>query len=142
MRLSQWISKRICDSVIGKFRAISLNHDRVGDWNSLLDMGDPFPSRDVNRYLSCINEEQLQVRVTPSQAIPLLLSDLAILVDHILAHLSTLFIKTHQVFLCKISSSFLGHFSFLAITSLICPMFLNEFLPLIQSPLVEKFASG
>lgn len=54
------------ESVIGKLRAIFVNHDRVGDWNSLLGVGNPAAIRDVNNYLPCITVEQLQARVTPS----------------------------------------------------------------------------
>ena len=71
------------DSLIGKLRAIFAENGRGSQWHSLLGVGNPAACRYVKAYLDSVREEQLKARVTPRQAEPILISDLAIISDHI-----------------------------------------------------------
>ena len=44
------LAKGTVDSVIGKLRSIFSTHDRVGDWNAVLGIGNPAASKDVKDY--------------------------------------------------------------------------------------------
>ena len=80
--------------------------DRVGDWNTALGFGNPAASEGVKDYLSNITAEQLQARVTPLQATPLLLSDLETLSSHIFTSLLKPMLEPHQVFLLARDQAF------------------------------------
>ena len=67
------------DSYIGKLRAIFKETGRCGEWNSLLGLGNPAASLEVQKYLKASTEEQLRARITPKQAVPLFLSKLLLL---------------------------------------------------------------
>ena len=64
------------------------------------------PSKDVKDYFSNITAEQLQSRVTPLQATPLLLSDLETLFSHIFTSLVKPMLEPHQVFLLARDQAF------------------------------------
>ena len=64
------------DSLIGKLRAIFNEHNRSGEWNPTLFIGNPASGCEVRQYLTDVRSEQLQARVTPTQARPFLLSHL------------------------------------------------------------------
>ena len=64
------------DSLIGKLRAIFVEHGRGSKWHSLLNVGNPAANWSVKRYLQDVREEQLKARVVPRQAEPVLLDDL------------------------------------------------------------------
>ena len=53
------------DSYIGKLRAIFKETGRCGEWNSMLGLGNPAVSPEVQKYLKASTEEQLQARITP-----------------------------------------------------------------------------
>ena len=93
--------------------------DRVGDWNTALGFGNPAASEGVKDYLSNITAEQLQARVTPLQATPLLLSDLETLSSHIFTSLLKPKLEPHQVFLLARDQAFFKAFSFREIGPLI-----------------------
>ena len=67
------------DSYIGKLRAIFKETGRGGKWNSMLGLGNPAASPEVQKYLKASTEEQLQAGITPKQAVPLLLPKLLLL---------------------------------------------------------------
>ena len=67
------------DSYIGKLRAIFKETGRCGEWNSMLGLGNPAASPEVQKYLKASTEEQLQARITPKQAVPLFLPKLLLL---------------------------------------------------------------
>ena len=71
------------DSLIGKLRAIFSNADRGSEWHPLLGVGNPAACRSVRLYLADVREEQLKARITPRQAEPFILSDLAVISSHI-----------------------------------------------------------
>ena len=71
------------DSMIGKLRAILADNSRGSDWHSLLGVGNSAACRSVKKYLANIREEQLKARVSPRQAEPILVGDLAIISNHI-----------------------------------------------------------
>lgn len=67
------------DSLIGKLRAIFVEHGRGSEWHSLLGVGNPAACRSVKTYLADVREEQLRARITPRQAEPIILSDLRVI---------------------------------------------------------------
>ena len=67
------------DSYIGKLRAIFKETGRFGKWNSLLSLGNPAASFEVQKCLKASTEEQLRAHITPKQAVPLFLSKLLLL---------------------------------------------------------------
>ena len=67
------------ESYIGKLRAIFKETGRCGEWNSLLGLGNPAASLQVQKYLKASTEEQLHARITPKQAVPLFLPKLLLL---------------------------------------------------------------
>ena len=71
------------DSLIWKLRAIHAENGRGSEWHSLLGVGNPTACRSVKAYLADIREEQLKVRVTPRQAEPILLGDLAVISSYL-----------------------------------------------------------
>lgn len=71
------------DSLIGKLRAIFVQHGRGAEWLSILGVGNPASSRSVKYHLANVREEQLRARVTPRQADPVLLSDIEVLSRYI-----------------------------------------------------------
>lgn len=71
------------DSLIGKLRATFVEKGRGSAWPALLGVGNPAACHSVRAYLSDVREEQLRARITPWQAEPLLLGDLAVITVHI-----------------------------------------------------------
>ena len=63
------------DSLIGKLRAIFVEHGRGSEWHSLLGVENPAACRSVKAYLADVREEQLKARITPRQAEPFVLGD-------------------------------------------------------------------
>ena len=101
------LARGTVNSLIGKLRSIFASYDRVGDWNTALGIGNPATSKDVKDYLLNITAEQLQARVTPCQATPLLLSDLEALSAHIFTSLSNRFLEPHQIYILAKNQAFL-----------------------------------
>ena len=64
------------DSMIGKLRAIFSESNRVGEWDPILNIGNPASGMAVKQYLANVRSEQLQARITPAQAKPFLVSHL------------------------------------------------------------------
>ena len=71
------------DSMIGKLRAILADNGKGSEWHPLLGVGNPAACRSVKTYLAHVREEQLKATVTPHQADPLLVGDLALISNHI-----------------------------------------------------------
>ena len=67
------------DSYIGKLRAMFKETGRCGEWNSMLGLGNPAASLEVQKYLKASTEQQLRARITPKQAVPLSLPKLLLL---------------------------------------------------------------
>ena len=59
------------DSYIGKLRSIFSDIGRQGDWNRTLLLGNPAFDLLAKQYLKEVTAEQLRVRITPKQAVPL-----------------------------------------------------------------------
>ena len=70
------------DSLIGKLRAIFVEHGRGSEWYSLLN-GNTAARRSVKAYLADVREDQLRARITPSQAEPFILGDLVVISSYI-----------------------------------------------------------
>ena len=62
------------------------------------DYGNPAASRTVKDYLASLREEQLQARVSPSQAGPVFLSDLVAIAEYIWKYLNESGLPPKQVF--------------------------------------------
>ena len=71
------------DSLIGKLRSRFADTGRGVEWPSLLGVGNPVSCRSLKRYLADVREEQLLARVTPKQAEPILVGDLAVISEYI-----------------------------------------------------------
>ena len=67
------------DSLIGKLRAIFAEKGRGSEWHALLGVGNPAACHSVKAYLSDMREEQLKAKITPWQAEPFLLGNLAVI---------------------------------------------------------------
>jgi hypothetical protein len=78
------------DSLIGKLRAIFKEHDRAGDWEGRIGLGNPATAIIVRKYYKQIKEEQAAAGLTPKQATPLFVDKLAKLATHL----------DHQLELC------------------------------------------
>ena len=94
------------DSLIGKLRAIFIQHGRGAEWHSVLGVGNPASSRSVKDYLANVREEQLRARITPRQADPVLLSDVEILSRHIQSKLRGPTLDPIQVFVLARDQAF------------------------------------
>ena len=64
------LSAGTVDNLIGKLHSLFVDLGRGREWNELLGIGNPALHPSIRQYLSCIHEEQAQVRVTPKQATP------------------------------------------------------------------------
>ena len=53
------VTFKTVDSYIGKLRAIFKETGRCGEWNSMLGLGNPAASPEVQKYLKASREEQL-----------------------------------------------------------------------------------
>lgn len=71
------------DSLIGKLRAVFMEHGRGSEWQSVLNVGNPAADWSVKRYLTDVREEQLKARVVPRQAEPVFLENLVEISRHI-----------------------------------------------------------
>ena len=94
------------DSMKGKLRSIFAQNDRVNDWDPILRIGNPASALEVSRYLASIRSEQLQARVTPSQANPFLLSHLELLCSYLHTRLSLPTLNPLQVFILARDQAF------------------------------------
>ncbi|EDO30749.1 predicted protein [Nematostella vectensis] len=65
------------DSIIGKLRAIFAEAGRKGEWNEMLNIGNPSSHRSAKGYLTSIREEQAMAHVSPKQATPIFFDKLA-----------------------------------------------------------------
>ena len=75
--------------MIGKLRTILADNGRGSEWHPLLWVGNLAACRSVKTYLANVREEQLKARVTPHQADPILVGDLALIskhIEHMLLH--------------------------------------------------------
>ena len=68
------LSYKTVDSYVGKLRAIFHSIGRDGEWDKRLGLGNPAADKSVKDILRLITAEQLQVRITPKQAAPFLLT--------------------------------------------------------------------
>ena len=75
--LNVWHSKQ--STPTSKNYAIFKETGRCGEWNSMLGLGNPAASPEVQKYPKASTEEQLQAGITPKQAVPLLLPKLLLL---------------------------------------------------------------
>ena len=53
-----------------KIRAIFKETRRSGEWNSMLGLGIPAASLEVQKYPKASTEEELRARITPSKQFP------------------------------------------------------------------------
>ena len=81
------------DSYIGKLRAIFKEIGCCGEWNSMLGLGNPAASLEVQKYLRASTEEQLCACISPKQAVPLFLLELLLL-----AHFWSRKIEEHWIY--------------------------------------------
>lgn len=65
------------DNLIGKLRTIFTEAGRGGEWNEALGIGNPAAHHSVKQYLTLLQEEQAQARITPKQAVPLFFDKLS-----------------------------------------------------------------
>ena len=94
------------DSMKGKLRSIFAQNFRVHDWDPILGIGNPGNALEASQYLASIRSEQLQARVTPSQAKPFLLSHLELLCSYLHARLSLPTLDPLQVFILARDQAF------------------------------------
>ncbi|KAL9985691.1 hypothetical protein ACROYT_G008124 [Oculina patagonica] len=78
------------DSLIGKLRAIFAALGHGSDDSGLPGYGNPAASRVVKDYLTSVREEQLQARISPSQAELFFLTDVVAVAEHICSRLKNL----------------------------------------------------
>ena len=83
-----------------------MQNGRVSDWDPVLGIGNPASSLDVSQYLATIRAEQLQARVTPSQANPFLLSHLERLCKYLHVQLSRSILDAQQTFILARDQAF------------------------------------
>ena len=63
------LATKSIDNLIGKLRSIFIEAGRSGEWNDLLDVGNPAAHHQVKQYLKLVSEEQAEAqRVIPKQA--------------------------------------------------------------------------
>ena len=68
--------------------------------HSLLGVGNPAACHSVKAYLADVREEQLRARITPRQAEPIILGDLAVISNHIEKRLlNNLVLSAIQIFI-------------------------------------------
>ena len=95
------------DSLIGKLRAIFATLGRGSDDSGLPGYGNPAASRVVKDYLTSVREEQLQARISPSQAEPFFLTDLVAVAEHICSRLKEPGLTPKQIFILARDQAFL-----------------------------------
>ena len=66
------LSAGTVDSTIGKLRSIFNELDRSGKYDSSSGMGNPAAHHSVKQYLKSIRSEQVEARVSPQKATPLM----------------------------------------------------------------------
>ena len=71
------------ESVSTILQLVVADNGRGSEWHSLLGVGKLPACRSVKTHLANIREEQLKARVTPLQAEPILVGDLAFISNHI-----------------------------------------------------------
>ena len=94
------------DYTIGKLKSIFAQNNRVNDWDPILGLGNPASALTVSPYLASIRSEQLQVRVTPSQANPFLLPPLELLCRCLRTRLLLPMLEPLQVFILARDQAF------------------------------------
>lgn len=77
------LSYKTLDSYIGKQRAIFHSLRRDGEWDKCLGLGNPAADKSVKDLLRLVPAEQLQVRLTPTQATPFFVDKLTQLYLHL-----------------------------------------------------------
>ena len=77
------LSYKTVDSSVGKLQAIFHAIERDGEWDRRLGLGNPAADKSGKDCLRLVTAEQLQVRVTPKQASPFSVDELAYLSDYI-----------------------------------------------------------
>ena len=100
------------DSYIGKLRAIFKETGRGGKWNSMLGLGNPAASPEVQKYLKASTEEQLQARITPKQAVPLFLPKLLLLARFLNRKIAAHSINSSGLFILARDQTFFKTFLF------------------------------
>lgn len=94
------------DSLIGKLRAIFSAQGRGSYISPLPGYGNLAASKRVKEYLATVTEEQLQARVSPSQAEPFVLSDLIEIADLIRKRLNESSLSSKQIFVLARDQAF------------------------------------
>lgn len=77
------LSYKTLDAYIGKLRAIFHSLGRDGEWDKRLGLGNPAADKSVKDLLRLVTAEQLQARLTPTQATPFFLDKLTQLYLHL-----------------------------------------------------------
>lgn len=77
------LSYKTVDSYDGKLRSIFHSAGKDGEWDKRLYLGNPAADKAVKDYLRLVTAEKLQARVTPKQATPFFVDNLAQLCLHI-----------------------------------------------------------
>ena len=95
------------ESLVGKLRAIFAALGRGSDDSGLPGYGNPAASRVVKDYLTSVREEQLQARISPSQAEPFFLTDLVAVAEHICSRLKEPGLTPKQIFILARDQAFL-----------------------------------
>ena len=94
------------DSYLGKLRSIFSSLGRQGDWNRLLNLGNPAADELVKMYLKAVTAEQLQARISPKQAIPLFPDKLLLLSRHLDKRLKRPLITPSEIFVTARDQAF------------------------------------
>ena len=92
------------DSLIGKLRAIFVEHRRSSEWHSRLGVGNPAVRRSVKAYLANARKEQLRARIAPRQADLIVIGDLVVISSYI----DKMVLNSSALYLCKGSGSLQG----------------------------------
>lgn len=71
------------DSLIGKIRAIFRDLGRNGEWNPMLNIGNPAGAPLLKKHLQCVITEQTSAEVVSKQAVPFMFDKLARLCRHL-----------------------------------------------------------
>ena len=77
------LAAKTVDNLIGKLRSIFIEAGRSGEWNVLLDVGNPAAHHQVKQYLKLVSDEQAEARVVPKQATPIFVDKLSKLCSYL-----------------------------------------------------------
>ena len=75
------------DSIIEKLQSLFLDLERNGEWNDILEVGNPASHPSVKGYLTALREEQARARITPKQATPFFFDKLLKLCTFLRSHI-------------------------------------------------------